>query len=309
MQHSILEAGAHYVDAPWRPANNVNPVGIPEPVFFAGDKLIYVAEQFYDLQDPDRARLHQRYMRQALDELADQSHVVFYLSEEFTGPLSFMQFWLDTIAEWKEEKGKSPLVALYATKDVTDAILTDVKRSSHVSMIYNRFNGDGWWYQPDGTLYAPQGGKNLAPRQWSRLLKPKSAGFNEVYRAVREYRQRFPDKPFVYKGTELLGWATLLGGGSLASIPTTTEPTLLQALTAMRPCEEESKIGLADREGNQLLYSETPLTGEWIQAIDMQTVDSRNANPNSFGFVQKLQPPRNRLAIPWTNASWDSSYL
>ncbi len=269
MQHSILEAGAHYVDAPWRPANNVNPVGIPEPVFFAGEAHL-CRRAILRSAGSRSSETPQKYMRQALDELADQSHIVFYLSEEFTGPVSFVQFWLDTIAEWKEEKGKSPLVALYATKDVTDAILNDAKRSLHVSLIYNRFNGDGWWYQPDGALYAPQGGKNLAPRQWSRLLKPKNAGFHEVHRAVREYRLRFPDKPFVYKGTELLGWATFWEVVRSRRSPL-NRTLLASSADCHAPLREESTIGLEDREGNQLLYSERPLKGDKVQAIDMQT--------------------------------------
>jgi hypothetical protein len=30
-QHNIIEAGAHWVDSPWRSANNVNQTGFPEP--------------------------------------------------------------------------------------------------------------------------------------------------------------------------------------------------------------------------------------------------------------------------------------
>ena len=37
-QHNILEAGAHWVDCPWRSANNINHTGFPEPPPFAGDK-------------------------------------------------------------------------------------------------------------------------------------------------------------------------------------------------------------------------------------------------------------------------------
>jgi hypothetical protein len=49
-----------------------------------------------------------------------------------------------------------------------------------------------WHYQADGTAYAPKGGQNLAPppkpRQHARLLKPKKTSFEQVYRAVKEYR-------------------------------------------------------------------------------------------------------------------------
>ncbi len=81
-------------------------------------------------------------MRQALDELADQSHIVFYLSEEFTGPVSFVQFWLDTVAEWKEEKGKSPLVALLRDQGRYRCHLERCQTIFACLLIYNRFNGD-----------------------------------------------------------------------------------------------------------------------------------------------------------------------
>ena len=48
-QHNILEAGAHWVDCPWRTANNINRTDFPEPVPFAGDKRIFMAEMFYDI--------------------------------------------------------------------------------------------------------------------------------------------------------------------------------------------------------------------------------------------------------------------
>lgn len=47
-QHNILEAGAYWVDCPWRSANNINQTDMPEPVPFAGDKRIFVADMFYD---------------------------------------------------------------------------------------------------------------------------------------------------------------------------------------------------------------------------------------------------------------------
>lgn len=255
MQHSVLEAGAHYADAPWRSANNTNNVGIPEPVFFASDKLIYVAAQFYDVTNKDRADLHRTYMRNVLNELADKPNVILFLSEEYTGPLAFTQFWLDVVAEWKKETGKEVKIALYATKDVTDAIMADEKRSAVVTILYNRFNNEGdagWWYQPDGSLYAPEGGKNLSPRQWARLLKPKPAAFEQVLKAVHEYRSKYPDKPFVYEGPAELAWAVLLGGGSIPALPKTTDASLLVAIAKMRPMQD--RIGLRDDSGNELVY-------------------------------------------------------
>ena len=51
--------------------------------------------------------------------------MIFQTGEEFTGPLAFVQFWLDTIAEWQKETGQRVLVGLSCTKDVQDAILAD----------------------------------------------------------------------------------------------------------------------------------------------------------------------------------------
>lgn len=52
-----------------------------------------------------------------------------------------------------------------------------------------------WWYTADGSLYAPEGGKNLAPRQQLRESPGKNRRSDEqTARQVREYRERHPDK-------------------------------------------------------------------------------------------------------------------
>lgn len=280
MQHSVLEAGAHYVDAPWRPTNNINDIMIPEPVFFAGDKLVYVAEQFYDTKNSQLTELHRRYMTNVLDELGKEPNVVLFLSEEYTGPVGFVELWLDTIREWTASSGVKPIVALYATKDVTDEILSKPHYNELVSLIYNRFGAEGWWIQPDGSLYAPQGGKNLAPRQWNRLLKPKAPGFEQVYMAVREYRMLYPEKPFVYQGPSQHCWANLLGGGSLVPLPRSTNRELLSAIVAMKPLE--NRIGLSDDRGNMLVYAtEPPITTGTIRVVSMDTGETSSEIPRS----------------------------
>ena len=105
-QHNILEAGAHWVDCPWRTANNVNHTKFPEPVNFAGDKRIFEAEQFYELQPSAYQELHRHYIRKCLDNFSGNSHVIQFIGDEFTGPLSFVNFWLDVIDEWEKETGK-----------------------------------------------------------------------------------------------------------------------------------------------------------------------------------------------------------
>src|SRR5690606_2140293 len=156
----------------------------------AGDKRIFLAEQFYDISNPARRELQRAYIRQCLNNFKDNSSVIQMIGAEFTGPLHFVQFWLDTIKEWEKETGKHPIIGLSVTKDVQDAILADKDRAAVVDLIDIRY----WHYQADGTTYAPEGGQNLAPRQHARLSKPKKTSFEQVYRAVSEYRTKYPEK-------------------------------------------------------------------------------------------------------------------
>lgn len=253
-QHNVLEAGAHWADCPWRPANNINDTGFPEPPPYAGDKRIFLAHLFYDVSHPGRRALHQAYIRQCLDAFADYTNVIQMTSAEYTGPAEFVRFWLDTIRQWKLEKRKNPLTALSCTKDVQDVILSEPKYRELVSVIDIRY----WWYQQNGAVYAPQGGKNLAPRQHARLLNPKPASFEQVVRAVREYRERYPDKAVIYSADSRFGWAVLLGGGSLPPLPPQTDPGLLEAVVKMEPFDWPGDsarcFALADVPKQYLVY-------------------------------------------------------
>lgn len=223
-QHNILEAGAHWVDSPWRTANNINDTDFPEPVHFAGDKRIFVADIFYDITHPVRRELHRKYIRQCLENFADNDNVVQLVSEEYTGPLHFVEFWLDVIAEWEAETGKDATVALSTTKDVQDAILKDSKRAAVVDIIDIRY----WHYKDDGTVYAPEGGKNLAPRQHARKMKVGKSAFAEAYKAVSEYRSKYPQKAVTYyaQNYPAMGWAVLMAGGSCPVLPVSDEAFL-----------------------------------------------------------------------------------
>jgi len=157
-----------------------------------------MAEQFYDVTNSTRREIYRAYIRKCLDNTAANTNVLHLTSAEFTGPLHFMQFWLDTIAQWEQETGRKPMIGLSATKDVQDAILADPVRSRIVSVIDIQY----WWYQSDGALYAPPGGKNLAPRQWERVIKHKGTSAEQLQRAVREYREKYPDKAIMISGDE-----------------------------------------------------------------------------------------------------------
>lgn len=232
-QHNILEAGAHYTDLPWRTANNINNTGFPEPVNYAGDKRNFMAKQFYDTSDAHRRALHIAYINQCLNNFSNNSNVIQFISAEYTGPLQFVQFWLNTIRAWEVTNNKQELIALSTTKDVQDAILADKKYADVIDVIDIRY----WNYQKNGELYAPQGGQNLAPRQHARLLKPKAATFEDVYHAVSEYKLKFPSKAVIYNAGNFdhFGWAVLMAGGSMAAIPKLQNKAFLKAASAMQP--------------------------------------------------------------------------
>lgn len=283
-QHNILEAGAHYADFPWRTANNINNTPFAEPVPYAGDKRIFLAEQFYDVSDSSYRELHRKYIRQSLSNFAGNKNVIHFISAEYTGPLHFVEFWLDVIAEWQRETGEDPLIALSVTKDVQDAILADQKRAALVDVIDIRY----WHYQSDGKLYAPKGGKQLAPRQHARVLKPKGSSNEQVYRAVSEYRNRFPEKAVLYSGDgyDRFGWGALMAG---ASLPAVKYFSLAGALPFenMKPVQDEH-WRLQGTDGAALIYklSDNPIVidlSAFRGKYTMQWIDTETGNSIASG--------------------------
>ena len=257
-QHNILEAGAHWVDCPWRPVNNINGTTFPEPVPFAGDKRIFMAEQFYNEQDSTLRPLHQQYIRMCLEQLQTQSNVVHLISAEYTGPLHFTRFWLETIARWEAETGHHPLIALSCTKDAQDSIMADPILSQVVDIIDIRY----WHYNTDG-LWAPEAGRNMAPRQWMRKMKVGKTRFEEVYRAVRECHDRYPGKAVTYFAQQYPenGWAVLMAGGSLPNIPLKADDgllqqTLLSDLCAMQPMDGTDCLAIGEEGKGYLVYAQ-----------------------------------------------------
>lgn len=250
-QHNIIEAGAHYADFPWRTANNINSTGFPEPVPYAGDKRIFMAEQFYDVSDANRRQLHQQYIRQCLNNFKDNSGVIQLIGEEYTGPLHFVKFWLETIGNLQKTAGRKQLIGLSTTRDVQDSILNDPRYASLVDIIDIRY----WHYQADGTGYEPKGGQSLAPRQHARILKPKSSSPQQVYRAVLEYKQRFPAKAVLYSGdgAEKNGWAVFMAGGSLPNLRVKDKAFLNAAIT-MQP-STDTKQWMLSNETGYIIYN------------------------------------------------------
>ncbi len=277
-QHNILEAGAHWVDCPWRTANNINGTGFPEPVIFSGDKRIFYADYFYDLNNRPLRDLHHQYIFQTLDALAGQPNVIHSIGEEFTGPLHFVKFWLQTIDEWERLHGQKVLVSLAVNKDVQDAVLADPRLARIVDII----NVEQWYYHSKG-IYAPDGGLNMAPRQYARQIKAGSVRFEDVYRAVSEYRQRYPDKAVMYYAQQYpaLGLAVLFAGGSCPNVGL-GDKQLLADVAQMKPSVQGSSCyilsdpgrgALILNRGNACSVSLEP--GEYqVRKIDPRTGES-----------------------------------
>ena len=205
LQHNLLESTSHYIDFPWRPANCIQSTGMPDK--------IPAANVFYNISHTTRKNLHRAYIRKCLDELGKYKNVVHQCGEEYTGDVTFMRFWLDTIIEWEKETGNRVKISLAAPKNVQDAILTDIKRSRHIDIIHLKY----WWYKVNGTLYAPKGGNEVAGRVFTGHDCADQSSPYQIYRQVKEYRQKYPDKAIFHTALasreQTAGF--IMGGGSI----------------------------------------------------------------------------------------------
>jgi hypothetical protein len=193
--HDVNEIGPHWIDYAWRPANNVNDTGLPEPPPLKPNNRNDVGTQFFSVDYAPLRKLHHDYIFHTLDELGDLPNVIFTAAYQFAGPIVFEQFLQDTIAEWEKLHNRQVRIALVTGKNTVDAILADPVRSKQVSVVDMRY----WEYQPDGTLFAPDAGQNKAFRE---LISDYFPGYTDtpppttpvmVYKQVREYRDKYPN--------------------------------------------------------------------------------------------------------------------
>jgi hypothetical protein len=311
-QHNILEAGAHWTDFPWRPANNINDTEFPEPPPYAGDKRIFLAEQFYNENHPVRRPIHQAYIRKCLDNFANNNAVIQFIGAEYTGPLHFVRFWIDTILQWERDTGNHAVVGLSVTKDVQDSILADPARGPAVDVVDIR----AWHYRSDGSLYAPAGGQNLAPRQHARLVSPGQTSLEQVYRAVREYRIKYPEKAVMFSDdmSSDLAWAVFMAGGSLAGIPRIAQAGFLASATSMRPAElpgaPSGQWALGNARKEYIIYSRSsgrivldasatggPMTAFWINPRDGSVLATRQYDKDDKSI--ELKSPTSSPVVVW----------
>ena len=236
-----------------------------------------------------------------LDNFASNRNVIQLTSAEFTGPLSFTQFWLDTIAAWEKESGKQVLTGLSCTKDVQDAILGDPTRSSQVDVIDIRY----WTYTSNGELYAPLGGQSLSPRQHLRRLKPSASSFSSIVRAVRECRMQNPQKAVTYHADLYCrsgddGRAVLVGGGSLPNLPKLPK-ALRKAVVRLLPsdqlklADEQWCLAAGDREF--LIYSARRDEPTIVQ-LPGRTYEYSSVDPKTGDVGEAKQVVGNRVEIP-----------
>ncbi|MBQ2007005.1 MAG: pectate lyase [Bacteroidales bacterium] len=236
LQHNIIEEGAHWIDYPWRSENNINDLGFKEPTYMQGDKRVFMAEEFYNLDNEKLMRYHRRYINKSLDEAAHSSNTIHHIGAEYTGPLHFMKVWLDCVRNWEIKNNKDVIVALNATHDVAEAILGHPLYSRVVDVIDVR----QWHYRDDGSLYAPEGGVSLAPRQYARIMDVGTTGPAEAWKVVREYRTRFPQKAVWLNSSKGPGsnWVAFIAGASLCNLPSVKAPKFFDNALKMNPMDD-----------------------------------------------------------------------
>ncbi|HWC99036.1 MAG TPA: DUF6298 domain-containing protein, partial [Candidatus Sulfopaludibacter sp.] len=273
--HNVLEIPPHWVDYPWRPANNINDTGLPEPPPIEPGNHIHVANEVYDVSNPARRALHRAFILHELDTLGAVQNLFFCLGAQFSGPLSFQEFFQDTVAEWEKKTGRRVRIQLATSKDITDAILADPVRGRQVAVIDMRY----WQYKPDGTLWAPKGGENLAFREMVGRdfgrpgdTPPDTTPY-QVYRQVREYHDRYPDKAIVAWNGGAGPIPVLMAGGAEALMRNpsgghgqgkTLDRTTLDAFVTANLAA--SLMNLQPRDGMTADHAHT-----WVMADDRQS--------------------------------------
>jgi hypothetical protein len=244
--HNVLEIGPHWIDYAWRPANNINDTGLPEPPPLRVHGRSDEGNEFFSTSYAPLRALHRAYILHTLDELADQPNVIFGVAYQYAGPLEFEQFFQDTVREWEQRHGKKVRIALTTSKQTTDAILADPERAAQIAVVDMRY----WEYMPDGTLFAPKAGENHAFRE---IIARTFPGYSDtppfttaqlVYKQVREYRDRYPQIALMPMEAGAGPWPVLMAGAASESAlegrAPTRPPTEKELASSMYPARPVS---------------------------------------------------------------------
>ena len=206
-QHRYLETDAHYQDQAWRPLNNINDVSMPD--------RIPAANSFYN---NSANRPYQKLLIQKmLETIAPyRNAVLLSLAEEYTGGISFMNFFIDTIREWEADHNLpagSIRISLAAPKNVLDYIL--LTRPNDIFAINLRY-----FFYLNGVLYQPPGGYEI-PGRYSLGVQEFDGAANstpaEIHKKTLEYRQNYPEKIIMdqIQGDVKQSWAFIMAKGSI----------------------------------------------------------------------------------------------
>ncbi|MBQ9477546.1 MAG: pectate lyase [Bacteroidales bacterium] len=290
LQHNIIEEGAHWADYPWRVANNINSdLGFAEPTFMQGDKRVFMATEFYNVENNAAlARYHRQYIRKQLDAVKDCRNVIHHLGIEYTGPAHFVRFWLDCIAEWERENAQDVYVMLNATKDVTDEVLADPHYRDLVDIIDIR----QWSYGADGSLYAPRGGVNLAPRQYQRVMTQAPSDAQSIWRQITEYSLKYPGIAVVNNAgrAQNSNWVSLAAGASMVSLPQIADKAFYTKVLEMAPMEavtvDGAQWGMGKPALGYVVYAQGKAAKLDLSA-DKTSYKARWINPQTGAFVGK----------------------
>lgn len=326
-QHWLLESRAHYVDFPWRPVNTIQATELPDEV--------PAASTFYDVTHPVRRDLHRRYIRHVLDVLGSNTNVVFGIDREYTGSLAFVEFWLDTIAEWQRDHGRTVRIVLEVPKAQMDAILADPTRGPMITGV----DVLGWTYRADGDLFAIRGDLNRAPREqrpdiaspaelealrqrlgqapvenrdflngpeYQRLFDQLWASSKPMrYRGWREYRDRHPALVLLTEQDEFPELTQAIERAIPAAVRAATRPAPLVTVPResswcmARPGETYVVYAIAGAPVTlDLTTDATSFSVTWIG----EGTQARDSDRVSGGRVVTLTPPASiagRPAVAW----------
>ncbi|MFT3868696.1 MAG: DUF6298 domain-containing protein [Nibricoccus sp.] len=298
--HNFVEAAAHWAEFPWRSANCIQETGFTEPPPFTnnGSRIGIVAD-FYDISHPVRRELHRLFIWHGLDAFDGQPNVIHTLAFQFAGPLSFQQFFLDTVAEWQAARGKRVFIVLNTSKAITDAILADPKRASLVAAVDQRY----WQYLADGSLFAPHSDGKTAFREdrtaaFGKDLIPQGTAAL-VYKQVREYRDRFPDKAIIAPHAGQGPVPILMAGGAM---PLLADYAAAQPLKNDR--DDRAFIAFVREHLGDCLAELKPVdTGNstWLLANENRSISLYFLPEGESAFVELKNAGTHRTAL-WCDA-------
>ena len=125
---------------------------------------------------------------------------------------------------------------------------------------------------------------------------------------MREYREKYPYKAVTYFSQQFpqMGWAVLMGGGSLPNIPINTnattalQKTLLHDVCQMTPMNGQGCVALGNNNLGYLIYTQASSFSIDIESGKYQ-VYQVNAKTGEIKLSQKKRQINQTLAISDTS--------